>query len=288
MLVRASCAAALVVCALAGGRLWAESAPSAWLARVNYYRSTASLPSVVEDPALSLAVSRHAHYMVKHGVVKHSEHPGERWATPEGAAAAAASNLAGSTSQAETDEWAVDLWMQAPFHALGILDPALERVGYAIDHEGRGRIQTAAGLDVLHGRAAEAHAAYPITWPANGATIPITTHISEYPDPLASCPGYSAPAGLPLIVQMGSGLGVPRVTGSWITDGERWLEHCTFDESTYRNRDAAQQTLGRSILAARDAIVLIPRAPLRNGVSYRAGVDVDGRVVDWRFSVRAE
>ncbi|HEY3043064.1 MAG TPA: hypothetical protein VGJ39_03515 [Vicinamibacterales bacterium] len=60
------------------------------------------------------------------------------------------------------------------------------------------------------------------------------------------------------------------MTGSWITEGERLLEHCVFEEGTYRNRDRAQQQLGRGILAARNAIIFIPREPLRPGSRYRA------------------
>jgi hypothetical protein len=89
---------------------------------------------------------------------------------------------------------------------------------------------------------------------------------------------------LPLIVQLGPGA-LPHVTGSWIAEGERLLEHCVFDEGTYRNRDRVQQQLGRSILAARNAIILIPREPLRPGSSYRAVVDVNGRQIDWTFAV---
>lgn len=259
---------------------------SAWLKRLNFYRASASLPAIVEDPALSRAVTQHARYMLRHGVVKHSENPRASEATPEGAAAAAASNLAGSMSPSEPDVWAVDLWMQAPFHALGILDPALAQVGFGIEHGHKGAIQTAAGLDVLRGRtAAPRPVAYPITWPADRASVPIAAHVAEYPSPLTSCPGYAAPAGLPLIVQLGAGDDTPRVTGSWITDGEQWLEHCVFDETTYRNRDAAQQRLGRSILASRDAIVVIPRAPLRPGFTYRSVVEVNGRLIDWTFSI---
>jgi len=89
---------------------------------------------------------------------------------------------------------------------------------------------------------------------------------------------------------MGSGGGagvVPHVTGSWISEGGRLLAHCAFDEGTYRNRDAAGQRLARSILAARNAIILIPREPLRPGVSYRAVVEVNDRVIRWTFSISA-
>jgi hypothetical protein len=257
-----------------------------WLERLNFYRAMAALPPVAEDAALSGAVRLHARYMLARGEVQHSEDRRQRWATPEGEAAAGASNLAGSTRLTDGDEWAVDLWMQAPFHALGMLDPALRTVGFAIAHAERGKLQTAAGLDVIRGRSAAASpAAYPIVWPANGATVPIASHIAEYPNPLSSCPNYEAPAGLPLIVQLGSGATVPLVTGSWIVDGETTLEHCVFDETSYRNRDVVQQQLGRRILGSRNAIVLIPREPLAPGRRYRAVVEVNGQQIDWTFGV---
>ena len=78
---------------------------------------------------------------------------------------------------------------------------------------------------------------------------------------------------------------MPRATGSWILEGETPLEHCVFDEGTYRNRDADQQQLARRILASRHAIVLIPRAPLRAGARYRAVIEVNGRLIDWTFSI---
>jgi hypothetical protein len=263
----------------------ADSGPG-WLERLNLYRAAALLPPVVEDPALSGAVFQHAHYMVLHGIVKHSQNRRDSGATPEGAAAAARSNLAGSIHSTEPDSWAVDTWMQAPFHALGILDPALQQVGFGIDRARSGRVQTAAGLDVTRGRnLAPLSVSYPIVWPAGGASVPLAMHTAEYPSPLTSCPGYKAPTGLPLIVQLGSGTAVPHVTGSWLGEGERWLDHCVFDEGTYRNHDRVQQRLGRRILAARNAIILIPREPLRSGSSYRAVVQVNGQQIDWTFAV---
>jgi len=277
----------VLLCVLAGAGAPRAAADLTWLDRVNFYRAMASLPPVAEDPVLSGAVLQHARYMVTHDEVRHSEDRRGPWATPEGAAAAAVSNLAGSTSAFETDSWAVDAWMQAPFHALGILDPALQQVGFGIHRARDGRIQTAAGLDVIRGRgAAPAALAYPIVWPANGSTVPLAKHTGEYPDPLASCQGYELPAGLPVIVQLGSGGEVPNVTGSWFVDGTRPLDHCIFDEGSYRNRDAVQQRLGRSILRSRNAIVLIPRKPLTPGTPYRTVVEVNGRLIDWTFEVR--
>jgi hypothetical protein len=274
---------------LAAVRTPAADAPVSWLDRLNFYRATAALPPVSEAPSLSAPVSLHARYMVMHDVIRHSEKRRHAGATAEGAEAAEVSNLAASLSADEPDAWAVDTWMQGPFHAVGILDPALTQVGFGIHRAHNGRIQTAAGLDVIHGRvtAAPSSFTYPVVWPADGTTVPLSEGIKEYPNPLASCRGYKIPTGLPLIVQVGSGDGVPRVTGSWLFDGERSLEHCVFDESTYRNGNKTQQRLGRSILAARDAIVLIPRDTLTRGRSYRAIIDVDGQHIDWMFTVES-
>ncbi len=265
----------------------AQISASTWLERLNFYRATAALPPVREEPSLSAPLTLHARYMVMHNVIAHSERPRHSWATPEGAEAGAVSNLAGSFSDSEPDTWAVDTWMQAPFHAIGILDPALQHVGFGIHRAHHGKIQTAAGLDVIRGRAsvAPSSVAYPIVWPAGGAAVPLAEGIGESPNPLSGCNGYKAPTGLPLIVQLGSGERVPHVTGTTISEGERPLEHCVFDEGTYRNSNKAQQRLGRSILAARDAIVLIPRKPLTPGIRYRAIIEVSGQRIDWTFTV---
>lgn len=279
----------LFVCA-AQGTPFAEP-DTTWLERVNFYRATAALPPVVEDPTLSDAALQHARYMVLHDEIEHSENMRRPGATPSGAAAAALSNLAGSTKLDEADSWAVDVWMQAPFHALGILDPALAEVGFGIHRARSQRIQTAAALDVMSGRRGASSLptapVYPILWPANGASVPLTTHVAETPSPLTTCRGYAAPAGLPLIVQLGPGAPAASVTYSWLEEGgARLIDHCVFDASTYRNRDGAQQRLGRAILASRGAIVLIPRKPLRPGATYRAVVELNGsRLIDWTFAI---
>jgi hypothetical protein len=278
--------AAAVSLFVAAGTLAARAESTTWLDRVNFYRATASLPPVEEDAELSRAVLLHARYMIRHGIVKHEEQRGDRDTTADGAAAAASSNLAGSSRIDESDAWAIDSWMQAPFHAIGILDPALTRVGFGIEHAHTASLQTAAGLDVIRGRRSDPSSVhYPIVWPANGAVVPIAAHVEEYPSPLTSCTGYTAPAGLPLIIQLGPNA-TPHVRASAILEGNRSLAHCVFDGGTYWNRDDGERRLGRSILASRGAIVMIPRDPLRPGANYRATVDVNGLRIDWTFSVR--
>jgi hypothetical protein len=62
-------------------------------------------------------------------------------------------------------------------------------------------------------------------------------------------------------------------------------EHASPHAPFYRNGDTVQQRLGRDILASRNAVILIPRQPLRFGASYRAVVEVNGRVIDWTFGI---
>lgn len=259
-----------------------------WLNLVNLYRSNAGLPPVTEDPDLSLGDVYHARYAVKNDVLAHTEDPNNPWYTPEGMQASAASNLMATSSIDTTDLEAVDSWMQAPFHAVSILDPRLLRVGFGSYRESDGGLQMAAALDVLRGRGpAPSGIEYPIAWPGDGATTRLTQFFGEAPDPLTSCPGYAGPTGLPVLLQVGDGSGKPKVTASSFQSDGQDLEHCVFSETSYNNPNAQQQALARSILDSRDAIVLIPRQPLEAGKTYTVSITYDGQQVSWSFSVAA-
>ncbi|MCC6188008.1 MAG: CAP domain-containing protein [Anaerolineales bacterium] len=261
--------------------------PADWLGQVNFYRTTANLPPVTENAAWSAGNVFHARYSVKTNTLQHDEDPANPWYTPEGQAAAQKSNLTASYAANAPDSWAIGAWMQAPFHALGILDPRLTQVGFGSYREADGGLQTSAGLDVIRGLNYALAAEYPVIWPAPGAVIPLSQHWGEYPDPLASCPGYAAPAGLPLLLQLGPGHLIPQVSASAITTSGAALEHCVFSESTYTHPEGAAQGLGRAILNSRDAVVLVPRAPLAPGVAYTVSLTANGQTHTWSFSVAA-
>jgi hypothetical protein len=256
-----------------------------WLQWVNYYRAAACLPPVTENAAWSAGNYKHAIYIVKNDELQHSEDPNNQWYTPEGLSAAQRSNLAANHNVNASDRWAVDTWMQAPFHALGIIDPQLTVVGYGSYREADGGFEMGAGLDVLSGGGQTPQTEFPVIWPGSGTTVPILLHWGEYPSPLTSCPGYSGQTGLPVILQIGSGELTPAVSATSFTQGAQPLEHCVFDETNYSNPDAAQQSLGRSILNAHDAIVLIPRIPLSAGTPYTVSISVNGQTYTWSFSV---
>jgi uncharacterized protein YkwD len=255
-----------------------------WLDYLNYYRATACLPPVTEDTDLTDGDHKHAIYMVKNDVLLHDEDPNNPWYTSEGQIAAQQSNLAGSGDMKTTDLWAIDTWMQAPFHAVGILDPHLFQVGYGSYREADGNLQMAAALNVIAGTNYTENIKYPVFWPSNGTTIPIRLHWGEYPNPLTSCPGYEVPSGLPLVIQIGPGDITPHVSTTTFTQNGRFLEHCVFDETTYTNPDADQQNLGRTILGTRDAIVLIPKSSLSPGMTYTVSITVNGQTYTWSFN----
>ena len=259
--------------------------PDGWLDHLNFYRAAARLSPVTENAAWSDADRKHATYIVKNDVLRHSEDPDNSCYTPEGQTAAQQSNLFHSSNRDDTDCGAIDTWMQSPFHAVGLLDPRLVQVGFGSFREARGNPRMGAALNVIAGLSSAVKAPYPVFWPGRDTIIPLSLHSAGTPDPLASCPGYTAPSGLPLILQIGPGNLTPEVSATSFTQSGRPLEHCVFDETTYRNPDRQQQQLGRGILGARDAIVLIPRFPLTAGTTYTASITANGQTSTWSFEI---
>jgi hypothetical protein len=93
------------------------------------------------------------------------------------------------------------------------------------------------------------------------------------------------PSGLPIILQIGPGNLTPSVTAHSFIQGTTALEHCVFDETNYTNPDSSTQNTGRNILNSRDAIVLIPRAPLTPGATYTVSITANGQMYAWSFVV---
>ncbi|WP_017661441.1 CAP domain-containing protein [Baaleninema simplex] len=257
-----------------------------WLSRVNQFRNLAGLPNVTENPDWSAGGVLHSRYLVKNDTRGHTEDPSNPWYTVEGEAAGQSGNVTTSTATNRSDVAAVDGWMNAPFHAIGIIDPRLERVGFGSYSEADGGVQSAATLDVLRGLDFSASASYPVVWPQDGSTLPLSVYDGgEYPDPLAGS-GFSEPTGTPLYVQLGSGSVTPNVTASSFSQNSVELPHIVFDETNYTNSDITAQTLGRDILDSRDAIVLIPQNPLEPGETYTASITANGDTTTWSFTVR--
>ncbi len=247
-----------------------------WLARFNYWRSTAGLPPLIENPTWSAGDYLHARYMVKNQVIAHSETPGAPYYTAEGDAAARNSNIAVSWSINSPDEQAIDWWMGAPFHAMGMMDPRLQQTGFGAYHEAAGTYKTADSLDVIRGNPFSG-GTFPVYWPGNGKTVPLRTYSGgEIPDPLQACPGYSVPAGLPVFIETGGRVATSATVHTFTGNGAP-LAHCVIDSNSNTNLSP--------YLTERGGVIVIPQQPLQPGVTYAVALTVNGLPYSWSFQV---
>jgi len=266
----------------------ASPSSDSWLAQINLYRAMAKLPPIAENLTWSAGCAAHARYMVKNAAPGHSEDVDNPWYTPEGELCAQRGNVFVYSSTEIEDTAPIDGWMQGPFHALGLIDPRLVSVGYGTYRQAIGLWRMGATLNVLQGLEWNlgASTAYPVLWPAEGASSPLSAYTgSENPDPLASCPDFSVPSGLPIVMQLGSSSAAPEVTDHSLWQGDTELDHCVYDETSYTNPDDSAQALGRDVLAMRNAVVLIPRDPLEPGGEYTVSITASGQTYTWSFGV---
>jgi uncharacterized protein YkwD len=286
----------------------AAAAEPSWLKRVNYYRAMVKLPPIVEDPELSKGDRAHTTYIVKNyhdaimssglGAEMHAEDPGNPSFTPEGLEAAKSSDMdvwsmrgvSSGTDGWGSPTWSIDGWMSLPFHRMPILNPRLTSAGFGLYCESEA---CAAGLNLLKGSEgkmpAGAEKALPIEFPPDGGAVAIRSFENEWPNPLTSCPGYEAPSGLAITLQLGnwmdthlSDYSVARVNA----DGSRsTVQACGIDSTSYSNPDAYSQDLGRNVLKSYGTVVLVPRVPLDKGAKYAVSMNANGKRYDWTFTI---
>ncbi len=261
---------------------------AAWPEQVGYIRSLAGLPGVTENSAYTDGCYNHARYMVKTDDVNHEEAPGP-WYSDAGNQAALNSVLFVYGDTTIATRTVFNSWMTGAFHGVSLIDPRWQTTGYGSFAEDIGVWKFGACMDVNRGLGdVPVGVTYPVFWPGNGTTIPVLRFVGpESPDPLSSCPGYTSPTGPPIYLLMGDGTTVPTVTASSFQGDSGALDHCIFDESTYANPNATFQQIGRDVLGARDAVILLPKAPLAAGKTYTVSITVNGVARTWSFNTPA-
>jgi len=254
-----------------------------WLDHLNDRRARANLPPVSNNPVWTEGCELHSRYMVKNDYIGHSEDPANQWYSEAGDEAAGKSNVAVHSNINNPDGDFIDAWMEGPFHAIGIIDPRLSQAAYGVYREQTGRYHSAATLDVLRGQGTIPETvSYPIKFPSDGQVMPIRAFTGyETPDPLTSCPGYTAPTGPPLMIQFEQD---PSVSSYSVSKDGTTLEACHFDETNYTNGNASMEKLGRQVLGSRNAVVIMPKEPLTDG-TYTVSVTTNGETHTWSFLV---
>jgi hypothetical protein len=247
-----------------------------WLNRLNQWRANVGLPALNENLTWSAGDYSHSQYMVMNDIVTHYETPGVPYYSPAGDVAAQNSNIEVNSTWTFGDDQAIDWWMAAPFHAMGMMDPRLQTTGFGSFRYVKSGWQAGFTLDTIRGNSFSG-GTYPVYFPGNGTSEPLTTyHGGEYPDPLQACPGYGAPSGLPVFVEVGGNINTTAGAVHSFTGNGVPLAHCVIDSSN--------SAVG-SYLKSRGSVVVVPQQPLVTGVRYVVAVTVNGSAYTWSFTV---
>lgn len=266
-----------------GSTYGSAAAGSEGIAALNQLRALSGLAAVSEDAAMADGALRHSEYMVRTGTMTHDEDPSSSWYSVQGDLAARQSNLAVHGSGGVTAADMVELLMVSPFHGIAFVDPALSTSGAGLFTDpDAGPFRAGFTINVNGGRSAAPASAFPVVWPGNRSTVDLLSYPGgEYPDPLSACSGYATPSGLPILALFAEDRTVDAAT---MTDGTgRSVEVCAFDHLDYTNPDGTAQSVGRQALEARNAVVVIPRAPLTAGSRYHVALETSEGTVSWAF-----
>lgn len=263
--------------------------PTAALGRLNFWRGLAGVPAVNGNLELHSGCRAHARWMVNWQTASHTEDPNLPGYTMEGDACGQAGIIAFGVNVTPSDEQAVDALLASPFHALLALDPRLGEIGF-----GSARLDTfwtgtyaAAALDVFRGLD-YSRSGTQIFFPRPNGTLPVLSYTGlAQPDPLTACPGYAAPTGAALLA-----LYLPYPPGTLVStelrQGSTLLAHCVIHAASYTHPNLQLQQQGRSALAERGALMIIPRYPLQPNTAYTARLTYSGgQIVQWSFNTSA-
>jgi hypothetical protein len=129
-----------------------------------------------------------------------------------------------------------------------------------------------------------------VEFPPDGATVNLQSFNGlDYPDPLSACPGYKAPTGAPISIQLGEGYGPEgslEVSSVVVTRDVAELDTCLITAASYVGRNAEQTEVGKARLARIGAAIILPREPLAPG-NYKVALKESDKLYQWSFTVAA-
>jgi hypothetical protein len=166
--------------------------------------------------------------------------------------------------------------MTGPFHAIGILRHNLRTTGFGLCASDNTPTpwHSGATLDVIRGLDNTPRPSQPTVFPGDGATVPLHSFITEYPNPLTMC-GWSGAAGLPLIVMMPNDV---TAANAALTGPTGPIDTCVLHKGNVSDATA------KAILDGDNAIIVMPRNDLADG-DYSVTVESNGGAASWSFHV---
>ena len=260
------------------------------IATVNFYRTASGLGPITEDKQLSAAVQKHIlyltmsdpKYMTGQYVSRHLENP----ASPYYSVAGSHSGQEMTSTLTDDASGAVDLWMAAPFHAIGFLREGLRKVGWASGYNPQtGFYDT--GADVLDGL--RLRRTKIISFPGNGAYVRMDSFQGESPDPRQACgSNYKSFTGLPIWVSL---LSKPphQMSAQLVTPSGQVLasrnQLCIVNEFTMKSSDPVYGPAGKAIVRNDHMVLIIPKDPLTPGLQ-KVSLTLHGKAkISWSFTV---
>lgn len=276
----------------------AESAPPAltagWLETMNWYRSASGLKVITADSTLTQAIASHLNYLIKTDKVlrgggfasPHTENPASPFYSSEGEAAGKASNIISEGRADENEAGAIDGWMGAPFHAVGILRESLKSSALAVATAENAR--TYWGLNVIAGLSPSATRTKNVLFPGDGSTVRLSAFQGESPDPREGCAGdYRNYTGLPIFASLLKDPTKDVTVEMTDTKGVALAGDalCVQTQYSFKSTDAVMGPSGAKAFSGDNLVIVIPRDPLVKG-TYKLRIKQGGAAdIAWSFSV---
>ncbi len=128
----------------------------------------------------------------------------------------------------------------------------------------------------------------PVEFPPDGSVVDLQSYRGgDLPDPLTACPGFTAPTGIPVALQLGEGYGADgslQVTEHSLSRDGVDLDNCSITAASYRGPNDIQTEIGKTGLKRTGAAIMLPRQPLSPG-HYKVALTEDSKRYEWSFTV---
>lgn len=283
--------------------------------RMAYYRRFLKLPTAAEDSALSAKAAEEAQSQLQ--TLKASG--GDSGSAGQSGPIAKVTSKSGFMNPTTTLAVSkvngtmsggdmVDRMMALPFTALKVIDPQLARVGFGLQCDSgvcaavmavRRGLDKATRLELYEATDADrywnpnlgpvpptpAKLNNPVEFPPDGGLAPELAYTgSDWPAPLSACPGYSAPTGPPIILQLGKGASNdgPDVSAHTLTHDGQDVTHCLIAQTSLEGEGAHSNPIWQ-YLNGFGAVIIIPREPLAPSSSYSVSITADSNNNSWTF-----